>query len=106
VIGALATQLQPRATQAAAIYVEVGDRHCEAIALNNLGNALQQMSRSGRLGRLWRAALGRVGVYRKRSSAIDPPPHPTARTITAGRRPTKSHPEINLTQHPADDGFR
>jgi tetratricopeptide (TPR) repeat protein len=61
-------------TQAAAIYVEVGDRHREATALNNLGLAQRQMSRSGRLGRLWRVVLGRVGVYRKRSSAID---HPT-----------------------------
>jgi Tetratricopeptide repeat len=59
-------------TQAAAIYVEVGDRHSEGTALNSLGNALRQMSRSGRPWRLWRAVLGRVGVYRKRSSAIDP----------------------------------
>jgi hypothetical protein len=59
-------------TQAAAIYVEVGDRHREGGALNNLGVTLRQMSRSGLLWRLWRAVLGRVGVYRKRSSAIDP----------------------------------
>jgi hypothetical protein len=59
-------------TQAAAIYVEAGDRHGEGGALNNLGLAQRQMSRSGRLWRLWRVVLGRVGVYRKRSSAIDP----------------------------------
>jgi DDE superfamily endonuclease/Tetratricopeptide repeat len=59
-------------TQAAAIFVEVGDRHSEGTALNSLGVTLRQMSRSGRPWRLWRAVLGRVGVYRKRSSAIDP----------------------------------
>lgn len=58
--------------QAAALFTEVGDRHGEAMTLDNLDLSLEQSGRAGRVKSVWRVLTTKVRWSSKRSSAIDP----------------------------------